>query len=128
MITLAAGISIFLWIQHQKKIYGTVTSSQAQQELKETELFYNSLYHSMYIQAKPLLTGQPDIAKEIDEGAARIDSICTDIRKDLKDNISNKEVIEALIRNYRIKIQLLEDMLDVVKQNETPKKRDSHEL
>jgi hypothetical protein len=36
----------------------------------------------------------------------------------LKDNVDNQDVIEALINNYRIKIQILEDMLIVLKQNE----------
>jgi len=38
-------------------------------------------------------------------------------------------VIEALIQNYRIKLQILEEMLSMLKQNENKKdKPDSHEL
>jgi hypothetical protein len=47
----------------------------------------------------------------------------------LKDNISNQNVVEALIQNYRIKIHILEDMLTVLKENDTiPEKMKSHEL
>jgi hypothetical protein len=52
-----------------------------------------------------------------------------EIKKDLKDNISNQDVVEALIQNYRIKIRILEDMLTVLKANENnPEKKKSHEI
>jgi hypothetical protein len=60
---------------------------------------------------------------------AQLDSICTDLKKDLKDNIANQEVIEAMIQNYRIKLQLLEDMLKLLKENENKSENTkSHEL
>jgi hypothetical protein len=98
-------------------------------QLKETEFYYNNLINALYKEATPLLDGYPDIKKEFLGDMSQIDSICTDIKNDLKDNVSNQEVIEALIKNYRIKIQILEEMLDLLKQNENkPVKSDSHEL
>ncbi len=98
-------------------------------QLKETEIYYNNLVNSLYKEASPLLTRNPDLKKEINTDLSQIDSICTDIKKDLKDNISNQDVIEALIQNYRNKINILEDMLKVLKENENnPEKKKSHEL
>jgi hypothetical protein len=98
-------------------------------QLKETESYYNNLVNSLYNEAVPLLAGYPDIRNEFLSDMSQIDSICTNIKKDLKDNVSNQEVIEALIKNYRIKIQILEEMLDLLKQNENkPVKSDTHEL
>ncbi len=98
-------------------------------QLKETEIYYNNLVNSLYKEAAPLLTNNPELKKELNTDMSHIDSICTDIKKDLKDNISNQEVVEALIQNYRIKIQILEDMLTVLKENENnPEKKKSHEL
>jgi hypothetical protein len=135
LITAAASVLIFagftsaLWILHRGSETGVKgTPAQLQHELRESERFYNSLYYSIYAEARPLLTGRPDVDREIKESSLKIDSICSDLKKDLKDNASNREVIEALIRNYRIKIQLLEDMLDAVKQNEPVKKIETHEL
>ena len=128
-ILVVAGLAAFFYLNNERKNNGSAISMQNQQELRETELFYNSMFNSMYIEAKPLLTGQPVVERELKDGVAQIDSICADLRKDLKDNVSNREVIEALIRNYSIKIQLLDDMLNVVKQNENEdKKTTSHEL
>jgi hypothetical protein len=97
--------------------------------LKETETYYNTLVNSLYKEAVPLLTNNPDIKRELNTDLSHIDSICVEIKKDLKDNISNKDVVEALIQNYRIKTRILEDMLTVLKANENnPEKKKSHEI
>jgi len=95
----------------------------------EAEIYYNSLFNSLYSEATPLLTTQPEIKKELFSDLSQLDSLCADIKKDLKDNVDNQNVIEALIKNYRIKTEILEDMLDLLKQNETdPLKNNSHVL
>ena len=98
-------------------------------QLKETEVYYNSMVNQLYNEAKPMLTNNPDIKKELNTDLSQLDSICADLKKDLKDNISNQEVVEALIQNYRIKISILEDMLKVLKSNEKDsEKKKSNEL
>jgi hypothetical protein len=98
-------------------------------QLVESEFYYNNLVKTLYDEASPLMVDYPDIKKELNDDMTQIDSICNDIRKDLKDNVSNQEVIEALIKNYRFKIQILNEMLEVLKEDQIPtKKTESHEL
>ena len=98
-------------------------------QLKETEIYYNNLVNSLYREATPMLTSNPEIQKELSSDISHIDSICYEIKRDLKDNVANQEVIEALIQNYRIKTELLEDMLTILRENENnPDKKKSHEL
>jgi len=98
-------------------------------QLKETEIYYNNLANSLYKQAAPMLTGSPGMQKELTADITCLDSICTGIRKDLKDNVANEEVIKALIRNYRMKIQILEEMLEILNEDENiPEKNKSHGL
>jgi hypothetical protein len=116
---------VYRWSDNRKN-YVINTENQ---QLKETEIYYNNLVNSLYKEATPLLTNNPDVRKELNSDMSHLDSICIDLKKDLKDNISNQEVMEALIRNYRIKIQILEDMVTVLKENEnTTEKKNSHEL
>jgi len=97
--------------------------------INETEIYYNSLINNLYRQAGPILTEYPEIEKELFVDMTRIDSICADIKRDLKDNISNQEVIEALINNYRLKIRILEDMLNLISEDEAnPVKMKDYEL
>jgi hypothetical protein len=115
------------WQQSTKLNAGETSSSNPQ--LKETEIYYTNMINSLYREATPMLTGNPEIKKELNTDILQLDSICTEIKKDLKDNIANQEVVEALIQNYRLKIRLLEDMLIILKENEkNPEKSKSYEL
>ena len=106
----------------------TNDSSESSQ-LKESELYYNNLVNSLYREATSMLIVNPEIQKELSSDISHIDSICYEIKRDLKDNVANQEVIEALIQNYRIKTELLEDMLTILRENENnPDKKKSHEL
>jgi hypothetical protein len=109
--------------------YGLKTDEETNPSLRETEFYYNSLVNSLYHKATPLLTTNPEIEKELSDDLSRLDSICADIKKDLRDNVANQEVVEALIQNYRIKIRLLEDILDMLKENEeNPGKTNKYDL
>jgi len=129
VVVAILGSALILFSLNQKKDVSISQGNTGQPFLRETEVYYNSLVNKLYFEAKPLLADQPEIAYELRTDMAQLDSICTDIRRDLKDNVANQEVIEALIQNYRIKLQLLEDMLSLLKQNENkPEKNKSHEL
>lgn len=91
--------------------------------LKETEVYYNSLVNTLYQEASPLLTGNPEVGKELNYDISQLDSICKEIKKDLKDNVATQEVVEALIQNYRIKIHLLEDVLTTLKEDKNDQKK-----
>jgi len=109
-----------------KSADGNLTSGQ---QLIEAEAYYTSQINSLYLEAEPLLAANPDLKDELNSDIAQIDSIYIDLRKDLKDNIANQEVVEALIMNYTIKIRILEDMLAILRENENNgEKNNSHEL
>jgi hypothetical protein len=123
-VVLIIGTSVILYSVYQKKIESYAGGNTLPPALKETEVYYNSLVNALYTEAKPLLTGQPEIAMELNTDMAQLDSICIDIKKDLKDNVANQEVVEALIR-----LQLLEEMLALLKENQNgSEKNKSHEL
>ena len=120
---------VFRWSDSNRRSKNNDSFKQLNPQLKETEAYYNNLVNSLYSEATPLLTNNAEIRKELNTDLARLDSICVDIKKDLKDNISNQDVVEALIQNYRIKIRILEDMLTVLKKDEpNPVKKQNHEL
>jgi hypothetical protein len=119
----------YRWSSSDKQKNNSDDLTRVAPQLKETETYYNNLINSLYSEAKPMLTNNPEIKKELNSDLSQLDSICTDLKKDLKDNIANQDVVEALIRNYRIKIRLLEDMLIVLKESDAnPEKTKSHEL
>lgn len=126
MIIAILGTAVLL-LRHGVRQIDSQTADNTQ--LRESEIYYNNLVNTLYREAKPMLTANPEIAKELNSDISQIDSICSDIKKDLKDNVANQEVVEALIQNYRIKITLLEDMLTLLKEDKNnPKKTKNYEL
>lgn len=127
VIVIGIGFIFYSRVQDNRQQVGS--NNTYQQQLGETEFFYNSMINSLYEEAKPLLTRNPDIEKELKADMDHIDSMCSEIKNDLKDNVANEEVVEALIQNYKIKILLLEDMLSKMKENEKePEKRNPDEI
>jgi len=118
ILLVALGGAFVIYRQHEMNKPALISARAQQKEIHETELFYSNMLNSLYREAEPLLTNQPEIRQELSSDMQKIDSLCIEIKKDLKDNISNQEVIEALVQNYRIKIRILEDMLSVLRENE----------
>jgi hypothetical protein len=97
--------------------------------VRETDVYYNNLIRSLYEEAEPMLIANPDVRSELTIGMNELDSLSKQIRDDLHDKVANREVIEALIHNYRLRIELLEDMLAVMREaNESNNKKEVYEL
>ncbi|HEX2920310.1 MAG TPA: hypothetical protein VHO50_04000 [Bacteroidales bacterium] len=100
-------------------------------DLRDVDKYYGNIINTMYSEAKPFLTEYPELAQELANDINRLDSIFSDIRKDLKDDVASEEVITALIQSYRVKIGLLEDMLNILRENESSEngqKTESYEI
>ena len=111
VLVLTMALAFFLY-RHK------MISKNEKLNLEETEIYYNNIFNSLYREASPVLTGYPDAKKELSAELGHLDSLCADIRRDLKDNVSNQEVIMALIQNYREKIRILEEMLTALKDED----------
>ena len=134
MVIAIIGISLFFYQLGRSSVNRNIALSTngdlpARQQLKEAEAYYTNQVNALYREAEPMLATNPELKKELNNDLLQIDSIYADLKKDLKDNIANQEVVEALIRNYTIKIKILEDMLAILRESETnAEKNKSHEL
>jgi len=80
-------------------------------ELREAEMYYSGMISAMLEEAKPLLAEYPSLEEELHYDLSELDSIYDGLKNDLKDNIANHEVIEAMIQKYRLRLAILEDLL-----------------
>ena len=87
-------------------------------ELVETEAFYASQVSARLVELKSYTSVFPEIEEDVRYDLNELDSVYAEIKKDLKDNVANDEVIEALIQNYRLKLKILEDLLLQLKQSQ----------
>ncbi len=89
-------------------------------ELQEAEIYYTSLLDEKIRQIGPLISENPELGEVLQKDLSELDSIYAELQKDLRDNIANDEVVEAMIQNYILKIEILEDLLEYME--ETSKK------
>ncbi len=87
-------------------------------ELKEAEVYYSNLINEKLQEIKPMFSEDPTLEREIRYDLNQLDSIYEELRNDLRDNIANQEVIEAMIQNYRLRLSILEDVLSQLKPEE----------
>ena len=122
LILLGSSLGL-LWYRANNAAYS------APPELLESELFYSKRVESLLNEARPYLTSMPDLGNELAEEMNNLDSIYLELKKDLKDNVSNEDVVEALIVNYRVRIRILEEMLTILKEEkENNDKNNKHEI
>jgi predicted butyrate kinase (DUF1464 family) len=122
LLLIASSFMVYTIIyNNQQTLYGLSNSNDNVQvnSLDETATYYQNMANNLMKEVKPMLVGNPAVKSELMSEISNLDELCADIRKDLKDNMNNEEVVEALILNYRIKVQLLEDALAAMKAEKT---------
>ncbi len=101
--------------------------SPMMEALFEAEFYYSSQINNKKELIIRLTQNRPEILQEIDLEFVELDNIYKELKEDLKDNADNEEVIEAMILNYRLKLGLLEEMLNLIKQSDNTEKNDTYE-
>ena len=122
----SAGIYFLTGGNHEADLY----SQELYMEMQETEAFYTMMVSDRYEELKPYLASDPLANEMLSADMEELDEVYHELKNDLKDNISNPEVIEAMVLNYRIKLEILEDLLNQLKEKENQdyEKDDSYSL
>lgn len=100
------------------------------QELMEAEVFYSSQINFAREEIVSLSKNDPSLIDDINFDLVELDEAFKELKNDLKDNSDNEEVIEAMMQNYRLKLQILEEILGQLKKsgNDEKKQKQSHEI
>jgi len=116
-------------MDQQLAVQGEETSEIVKM-LIEAEVYYAAQIDFKKEEFYQLAADNQNIRSEIDYEMVELDSIYTDLRRDLKDDAANVEVIEAMIQNYRIKLDILENVLQQLRKakSKDDKKDKSHEV
>lgn len=99
-------------------------------QLIEAEAYYTSQVNKQLTEIDKFTHTYPEIRNQANYDISELDSLYQELKNDLKDNVDNEEVVEAMIQNYRLKVQILQEMLDMLHQLENPsdQKTNSHEI
>jgi len=89
--------------------------------LMEAEMFYTSQINTAKEEIILLSGNDKGLIDDLNVDMVELDKVFEELKNDLKDNSDNEEVIEAMIQNYRIKLQVLEDILLQLKKSNNAK-------
>ncbi|HLN75000.1 MAG TPA: hypothetical protein VK205_17030 [Prolixibacteraceae bacterium] len=112
---VASGIIIYQSYQkgHQTAIARHVDPEV--QELMETEAYYSQEVNYKMAEIEKCYQVNPELKIEIENDLNELEVMYRSLKNDLKDNISNKEVIEAMIENNRNRVKLVDEVLEQIK-------------
>lgn len=140
---VAAGMAIFLasWLIHDavQQFQGDDIATQEDQfenptdenmkVLMEAEVFYASKINGAREEIILLSGHDKQLITMLDFDLVELDDVFQELKNDLKDNGDNQEVIEAMIQNYRLKLEILEEMLQQLnKSNNHDEKLNGYEI
>jgi len=76
-------------------------------EIAEIENYYQSEINHKITLVKSQL-GDAQVLEDLEE----MDKAFAELKSDLKDNVDNEEVIQAMMENYQLKLKILEEILN----------------
>lgn len=108
-----AATAILLWQVRNTSSQSQPTLSMVSVEMAETEQYY-----AMMISEKMDEIEQNGrwIDREVIRDLKALDQAYAELRTDLSDNVDNEEVINAMIINYKIKLEVLDRILAQIKE------------
>lgn len=96
-------------------------------ELREAEVYYTRMLGQKYDELQPYFSSFPGLKEQVKADLGELDNAYNNLRKDLSDNIANEEVIEAMIQNYRLKLSILEEMLNELRKDSNDENQSQNE-
>lgn len=103
--------------------------SPLDEEVKEAAMYYETEIERKKEMVFNLTASQPAIREGVEMDMAGLDEVLQQLKNDLKDNVANADVLAAMIQNYRLKLDILEQILSYVEENESNQENtELHEL
>lgn len=117
---LLFSITVLTYYSYNKKaeqpeIYGFAANTPEIIELRDAEMYYSSQINEKIAQLEKCSQSNPELVKEVENDLSQLDLSYNNLKNDLKEDIANQQVIEAMIENNREKLVLLEDVLNQIK-------------
>lgn len=84
------------------------------QDLMDAEAYYAQEVSGKLAEIQKCYKVHPELKSEIESDLNELETMYISLKNDLKENMSNKEVIEAMIENNRYRMKLVDDVLEQI--------------
>lgn len=111
---LSAAIVYQQRFSEQRQDAKVLQSDPELRELIEAEAYYSQEVNVRMDEIKKCYKIHPELKSEVESDLNELEKMYLSLKSDLKENISNKEVIEAMIENNRVRLKLVDDVLEQI--------------
>jgi len=111
----------YIDLNSKKQTAGDRTESSANpalNELQDTEAYYTSQITNKQAQLAAFASEHPEIIEDLKNEFKEMDKKKAELKNDLKESNADEKVIEAIILSYRVKIEILDEMLLELRRSE----------
>ncbi len=120
-IVVVFGLILFFLLHNEKPVENSVTADERPKhetnekmvlakldpQLAEAEYYYVSQIDDLMEEV-----GKKELSPDVKELIKQLDTEFNLLKKEMSDHVNSDQIIEALIENYRLKIKLLEKILE----------------
>lgn len=117
LVVVSFGWQLFFAKSHINKDY-RAEYSPMDEEIKEASVYYELEIERKKQMVFELTSNQPAIREGVEIDMAGLDVVLNQLKSDLKDNVANEDVLAAMIQNYRLKLEILEQILSYVEHKD----------
>jgi len=86
-------------------------TSPVMNELSDVEAYYTTQINSRQLELAKYSREHPEIIEDLKKEFLNLDKGSQELRKDLAESNADEKVVEAIIQSYRVKLDILEQML-----------------
>ena len=114
LLALLPAVVYQIRLSNQKQMARAIQVDPEVQELMEAEAFYAQEVSGKLAEIQKCYKVYPELKSEIEGDLNELETMYLSLKNDLKENISNKEVIEAMIENNRNRVKLVDEVLEQI--------------
>jgi chromosome segregation ATPase len=115
----------YLDLNGQKQTAGQRKGSvenPALSELQDAEAYYTSQINSKQAELAAYASEHPEIIADLKMEFSEMDKKKAELKDDLKESNADEKVIEAIILSYRVKLEILDQMLSELQRSGDPER------
>jgi len=114
VVLIGSGIVVRSLILPSDRLRLAADADPEVRELIEAEAYYAQQVNGRLVEIRKCYKLVPELEMEVENDLLELETMYQELKNDLKDNISNKEVIEAMIENNRYRLKLVDDVLEQI--------------
>ncbi len=114
LLALLPAVVYQIRLSNQKQMARAIQVDPEVQELMEAEAFYAHEVSGKLAEIQKCYKVYPELKSEIEGDLNELETMYLSLKNDLRENISNKEVIEAMIENNRNRVKLVDEVLEQI--------------